>query len=164
VNSWDSCSAGDQLTPVMKMSRLTRTKLFNESVEPQARLYGAALMSASRYLQKAGDNMDRSTEALATKVRQHWEKRLPKTTKKLKNAGRFYKATQIIAAFAQAEIAELLAKGCPEHVAEELVLSLYTMMEPEQQENRGKGSQPGWNEPISVHLPPTPNSAPASRR
>ena len=108
--------------------------------------------------------MDRSRETLAIKFRKYWEKWLPKKTKELKDIGQFYEATQIVAVYAQAEIAELMAQGCPEHAAEEVVLSLYTMLESELQENGGKGSQPAWNEPIGVYLPPRQYVASGRRR
>ena len=108
--------------------------------------------------------MDRSTDALAIRVREHWEKWLPKKTKELKDTGQFYKATQIVAVYAQAEIADLMAKGCPEHTAEEAVLSLLIMLEPEQHENWAEGSRLGWTEPISVHLHPELDAALSRRR
>jgi hypothetical protein len=108
--------------------------------------------------------MDGSRKALVIRVMEHWEKCLPKRTRELKDAGQFDKTTQIVAVYAQAEIAELMAQGCPEHAAEEVVLSLYAMLEPELQENAGKGSRLGWNEPLSVYLPPTLGATPGCRR
>jgi hypothetical protein len=75
--------------------------------------------------------MNRLTQELATKARNHWEKWLPKKTKELKDIGQFYEALQIVAVYAHAEIAELMADGYQQREAEAVVLPLYILLEPE---------------------------------
>ncbi len=77
--------------------------------------------------------MDLRIQGLAIKAGKHWEKWLPKKTKELKDAGEFYAALQIVAVYAQAEISALMAKGYQKHEAEELVLPLYILLDPEPQ-------------------------------
>lgn len=77
--------------------------------------------------------MDLLTQALAIKAGKHWEKWLPRKTKELKDAGEFYAALQIVAVYAQSEISALMAKGYQKHEAEELVLPLYILLDPEPQ-------------------------------
>jgi len=75
--------------------------------------------------------MDQRIQELAIKAREHWEKWLPRKTRKLKDAGQFHAALQIVAVYTQAEIDEFIAKGYDKHKAVELALPLYILLEPE---------------------------------
>jgi hypothetical protein len=75
--------------------------------------------------------MNLATQALVIKAREHYEKWLLKKTKQLKDAGQFYEAMQIVAVYAQAEMAELVAQGYQEHAVEEVMLQLYILSAPE---------------------------------
>jgi hypothetical protein len=70
-------------------------------------------------------------KALIIKARKHWEEWLPEKTEGLKEAGEFKAVTRGAARLAQAEIAELMARGYQQHEAEELVLPKHILLEPE---------------------------------
>jgi hypothetical protein len=70
-------------------------------------------------------------KALIIKARKHWEEWLPEKTQGLKEAGEFKAATRVAAMRAQAEIADLTARGYQKHKAEEVVLPKHILLEPE---------------------------------
>jgi hypothetical protein len=70
-------------------------------------------------------------KALIIKARKHWEECLPEKTQGLKEAGEFKAATRAAARCAQAEIADLMARGHQKHKAEEVVLPKHILLEPE---------------------------------
>jgi hypothetical protein len=70
-------------------------------------------------------------KSLIIKARKHWEEWLPEKTQDLKEAGEFKVATRIAARRAQAEIADLMARGYQQHEAEEVVLPKHILLEPE---------------------------------
>ena len=73
--------------------------------------------------------MERKT--LIIKARKHWEEWLPEKTHGLKEVGEFKAATRAAARLAQAEIADLVARGYQRQEAEELVLPKHILLEPE---------------------------------
>lgn len=91
--------------------------------------------------------MNRLTQKLAIKARNHWEKWLPKKTKDLKDTGDFYEALQIIAVYAHAEIAELMAHGYQQREAEAVTLPLYILLEPGPLGAWGKDYSAGMEHP-----------------
>src|SRR6476660_7893590 len=70
-------------------------------------------------------------KSLIIKVRKHWEEWLPDKTQGLKEVGEFKAVTRAEARRAQAEIADLMAKGYQEHEAEEVVLPKRIFLETE---------------------------------
>jgi hypothetical protein len=70
-------------------------------------------------------------KSLIIKARKHWEEWLPEKTRYLKESGEFKAATRVAARRAQAEIADLMARGHQKHEAEELVLPEHILLEAE---------------------------------
>jgi hypothetical protein len=91
----------------------------------------AGLVTVKRHLtaKKGKTLMDR--KSLIIMARKHWEEWLPEKTQGLKEVGEFKAATRVAARRAQAEIADLMARGFQQHEAEEVVLPKHILLEPD---------------------------------
>ena len=73
-----------------------------------------------------------SVQTMAAKARRHWATDLPEKTRQLKAEGKFETESLAAARLAMAEIETLRQRGFQDHEAEEVALSMFILLKPEE--------------------------------